>query len=186
MPSIEVEAKYPLSESLDAWRERLLALGAVAGETIEQCDEYFAHPCRNFAATGEAFRMRTVGDENALTYKGPLLDKQTKSRSESEISFASGADSAAQMRDMLLALGFSPAGRVSKRRTLLTLGRAGRTFTLSLDEVAGLGVFLEIEIVTEQADWTAARDALLAVAADLGLGSSERRSYLELLLARGP
>ena len=182
MPSIEVEAKYPLSEPLEVWRRRLVESGAVAGETIQQTDEYFAHPCRDFVSTGEAFRLRTVGDSNCLTYKGPLLDTQTKSRRESEIEFASGHNSAAQMRDLLLALGFTSAGHVAKQRSILNVERNGRTMTLSLDEVAGLGAFLELEIVADESEWTPARDTLLGFAAEIGLGPSERRSYLELLL----
>jgi adenylate cyclase, class 2 len=181
MPDIEVEAKYPLTGSLSEWRDRLLSLGAQPDESIRQTDEYFAHPARDFVATGEAFRIRTVGDWNALTYKGPLLDPLTKSRRELEIEFASGATKAARMRDLLMTLGFRPAGCVQKTRTQLELNWRGRTLTLALDEVDRLGLFLEIEIVAPEHDWQPARDVLLAFAAELGLSLSERRSYLELL-----
>jgi adenylate cyclase class 2 len=181
MSEIEVEAKYPLTGTLSDWRNRLVRLGAKASEPLRQTDEYFAHPARDFVATGEAFRIRTVGDWNALTYKGPLLDPQTKSRRELEIEFASGSDEALRMREMLIALGFQPAGSVIKTRTPLELTRDGRSLTLALDDVEGLGSFLEIEIVAPEHDWTAARDVLLAFAAELGLTTSERRSYLELL-----
>jgi len=185
MPKIEVEAKYPLTGTLSDWRERLLTFGARPGDTIRQFDEYFAHPARDFVASGEAFRIRSVGRWNALTYKGPLLDAQTKSRREIEIEFASGTDEAERMRGMLLALGFRPAGCVNKSRVSSELSWQGQSVSLALDEVDRLGMFLEIEIIAPEENWTVARQVLLALAADLGLTSSERRSYLELLAGSG-
>lgn len=182
MPDVEVESKYPLAESLDVWRERLTRLGARPGESVLQQDEYFAHPARDFVATGEAFRIRTVGERNAVTYKGPLLDSHTKSRRELEVDFATGDRAARELREIVLALGFRPAGCVRKHRTPLQLDWRDRTLTLALDAVEGLGNFLEIEVVTPDSEWNAARDDLLAFAGELGLSASERRSYLELLL----
>lgn len=184
MLDIEVEAKYRLTGPLAEWRDRLLSLGAQAEATIRQSDLYLSHPSRNLKETGEAFRIRTVGDWNALTYKGPLLDPLTKSRRELELEFASGANEAGRMRELLTALGFEPAGAVEKTRHPLELTWRGRPITLALDEVDGLGLFLEIEIVAPENDWQSARDILLAFAAELGLESSERRSYLELLAGR--
>lgn len=181
MPDIEVEAKFRLNGSLETWRNRLLALGAQSRVTVRQSDLYLAHPARDFKSTGEAFRIRTVGDWNALTYKGPLLDAVTKSRRELEIEFASGTDEAVRMRELLSALGFQPAGSVVKKRHPLELAWRGRSITLALDDVDGLGLYFEIEIVAPEAEWQSARDSLLAFAAELGLEASERRSYLELL-----
>lgn len=181
MSEIEVEAKYPLSEPLEVWHDRLHRLGARGAAPVDQCDEYFSHPSRDFVASGEAFRLRTVGEHNALTYKGPLLDPATKSRHEIEIGLAGGSATAQRSREMLVALGFRSAGCVRKRRTVLELTWRGRRLTVALDRVAGLGDFLEIEIVTPESDWISSRDLLLSFAAELGLERCERRSYLELL-----
>jgi len=183
MSEIEVEAKYPLADSVEQWRQRLVDLGAAVRPSMRQSDEYFAHPARDFVATREAFRIRTVGEHNALTYKGPPLDSCTKSRRELEIEFACGDNQAQQMRAMLIALGFQPAGRVCKHRIPLEIDWHGRPFSVALDDVDGLGMFLEIETLATEAEWTAARDLLLEFAAEFGLMRSERRSYLELLLA---
>ena len=88
----EVELKFPLANSSDVTsvRERIVALGAKPIDAVRQRDVYFAHPARDFAQTDEAFRLRCVGEQNALTYKGPLLDAVTKSRREIEVSVASG------------------------------------------------------------------------------------------------
>jgi predicted adenylyl cyclase CyaB len=101
-------------------------------------------------------------------------------------SLPSGSEQLLQMRAILLALGFQSAGRVQKQRTPLELDWHGRRLTLALDDVARLGAFLEIEIVTDEAEWQSARDALLEFALELGLATSERRSYLELVNPRPP
>jgi adenylate cyclase class IV len=48
--------------------------------------------------------------------------------------------------------------------------------------VAGLGSFLELELVATAAEVDAARARIEALARDLGCQAPERRSYLELLL----
>lgn len=183
MPAYEVEAKYPLRDTAPI-RHRLEQLGATAGSPLDQCDTYFAHPVRDFAQTDEAFRLRRVGEHNALTYKGPLLDRQTKTRQEIEAPIAAGAGPAKQMAELLCALGFRAVRSVEKTRQPFHLSWQGLEFEVALDTVAGLGEFLEIETMAEAAEWEAARDALLALAGELGLRDSERRSYLQLLLER--
>ena len=67
---LEVEQKYRI-ENPAALRARLVALGAEFAPAVRQVDAYFNHPARDFAQTDEAFRIRSIGGENYLTYKGP-------------------------------------------------------------------------------------------------------------------
>ena len=127
-----------------------------------------------------------MGDDNYITYKGAKLDSQTKTRREIEVPLGTGAAAAADAAALLEALGFSRVAEVRKVRRHSTLRWQGRPLEMAIDEVEGLGDFVELEIVTGEADLAAARDVILAVADHLGLVDSERRSYLELLLmARG-
>jgi adenylate cyclase class 2 len=183
MPSHEVESKYPLADPA-AIRRRIESLGAIAHTALHQSDTYFAHPARDFAQTNEAFRLRRVGDENALTYKGPLLDHQTKTREEIEVPIAPGPHAAAQMTALLCALGFRAVRTVDKTRHPFHLSWDGRDFELALDVVCGLGDFLEIETLADAESWPSARDSLLSLASTLGLEHAERRSYLQLILQR--
>lgn len=182
MSLIEVEAKYAISDPGE-FRRRLDQMGATAGHSLQQADEYFAHPQRDFAETNEAFRLRSIGDENRLTYKGPLLDATTKTRREIEIAFATGLDVRESMRQMLTALGFRSVRVVEKQRQIWHLEREGLEFEVCLDHVARLGDFVELETTASQDAWQSARDSLVSLAGELGLGESERRSYLELLIA---
>ena len=88
--TIEVEQKFRVADT-EGVRKKLVALGATFHEPIRQVDLYFAHPQRDFAQTDEALRLRQVGSENYMTYKGPKLDQNTKTRHEIEVGLAAGA-----------------------------------------------------------------------------------------------
>ena len=185
--TFEVEQKFPVPDH-SVLLAKLSALAATRGEPIEQIDTYYAHPTRDFAKTDEALRIRRAGGDNFLTYKGPKLDVETKTRREIEIPLAPGESAAASFGVLLEALGFSPVATVRKIRTLLTAAWQGQSVEVALDDVDGLGTFVELELTADEAEVDAARDAILSLASELGLGSAdhsaERRSYLELLLER--
>lgn len=179
--AIEVEQKF---KSLDpkALNHRLSAFNTGPRETIVQIDRYFAHPNRDFAQTDEALRLRRTGSHNYITYKGPKLDRTTKSRREIELRLPDDDAGANDSAELLLALGFSPVLEVRKRRTHFMVQWQDRSVEVALDEVEGLGSFVELEIIAEPSDLDAARAVLAGLAAELGLANSERRSYLELLI----
>lgn len=177
----EVEQKFPISD-LAAVEVRLRDLGARFGEPVRQVDRYFAHPARNFAATDEALRIRRVGNENFITYKGPKLDAATKTRREIELPLPGGEEHLAQFTELLTALGFSVVAEVRKQRRSAKMFWRERAVEAVLDEVEELGTFVELEILADASQLDAARGTLASLATQLGLAKSERRSYLELLL----
>jgi adenylate cyclase class 2 len=185
--TLEVEMKFPLRaaerDAAAGMEQSLAQLGAVWRGTIEQIDEYLAHPLRDFAQTDEAFRIRSVGEANCLTYKGPKLDAETKTRREIEVSFAEGPSEREEMRQMLIALGFRPVACVRKQRREGSVQWQHWEVELALDEVDGAGRFLELEVCTSANKMPAAKQVILELAAKLDLGPTERRSYLELVLA---
>ena len=54
----------------------------------------------------------------------------------------------------------------------------------TFDDVEQVGTYAEVEIVAEEKDYERAKALVLKVAEELGMRQAERRSYLELLLAR--
>jgi adenylate cyclase, class 2 len=90
----------------------------------------------------------------------------------------------ANYAELLEALGFTPLAEVRKERRKAIVAWQGRQVEVSLDDVAGLGTFVELELLTHPEGIAAARQCLLSLADQLGLAGSERRSYLELLLGR--
>lgn len=183
MNKYEVESKFPVL-TLEPIAQRLQALGANPEPGVHQLDRYYGHPARDFAATDEALRLRCVGKENRFTYKGPKIDAATKTRREIELPLAPGADAAATAGALLEALGFHLVAEVAKRRRGATFSWQGRAFHAALDEVDGLGFFVELETAADEAGLEEARAALASLVDHLELANPERRSYLELCLQR--
>jgi adenylate cyclase, class 2 len=182
--SFEIEQKYRTSDHV-AIESRLVARNAARGETVQHEDLYLNHPERDFAQTGEAFRIRRVGEQCAITYKGPRFEGPTKTRKELEIPFAAGAENHAKLNDLFQALGFQPVATVRKVRTSYHLDEAGRALEVVLDIAEGLGTFVEVETIAEsQADFAEARKAVIELAGELGLTDIEPRSYLRMILER--
>ncbi len=180
---IEVEQKFRVPDPAEFLR-RLAAWGGSLGEPEAQSDTYFAHPGRDFAKTDEALRIRHVGDSNAITYKGPKLDATTKSRREIEIPFAPRKATAEQMAELLVALGFRAVAEVCKQRRTAQVAWRQHTVEVALDDVADVGTFVELELSADEAGLETAKETIASLAAALGLADSERRSYLEMLLAQ--
>jgi adenylate cyclase class 2 len=179
----EVEQKFPVSD-LTTVEARLAHFGAKAAGDERQLDRYFNHPARDFGATDEALRVRSIGEENFVTYKGPKLSVRSKARRELELPIAAGAAAAEKFGELLAALGFHRVATVAKRRRKFDVEWLGRAGEVALDEVDGLGRFVEIEFVVAEAEWRKAEADLESLAVALGLAGAERRSYLELYLTR--
>ena len=107
--------------------------GAVEQAGVSHWDAYFNHPSRDFRTMNEAFRIRSVGNENGLTHKGPVIGTMAKSRHEIEMGFAAGPDSALQFAEMLKLLGFRIVREVRTSRSTWVLDSAGVTFELAID-----------------------------------------------------
>jgi adenylate cyclase class 2 len=177
--NIEVEQKHRVIDPA-AVKERLAERGAVWSDPIVQADEYFNHPCRDFAQTDEALRIRTVDGESVVTYKGPKLDATSKTRRELELPLAVSHD---EFSEMLIVLGFVPVMTVRKTRRPFDIPQRDQSVHGAWDEVDGVGTFVELELSADDAGLQAASAAIASLADELQLGVSERRSYLELLLA---
>jgi adenylate cyclase class 2 len=173
----EVEVKVRADH--DEVAGRLEDVGARERGTVEQADTYFDAPHRDFAETDEALRVRREtrdGESSAyVTYKGPRVDADSKTREEVE----TGVADADAMAGVLEALGFEPVATVRKQRRRFAV----EGYTVTLDTVEGLGEFVEVETGAEAVE--PAREGAFDVLRRLGLDPDDqmRTSYLELLLA---
>ena len=131
---LEVEVKARVTE-FSKIEERLKALDATFMKTEIQEDVYFAHPSRDFSKTDEALRVRRINERYFVTYKGPKIDRETKTREEIE------AGSEKNIAEIFVKLGFTEWKAVRKERKTYRLS----DLTICLDNVAGLGNFIEIE-----------------------------------------
>ncbi|HEX2023006.1 MAG TPA: class IV adenylate cyclase [Candidatus Thermoplasmatota archaeon] len=171
---LEFEVKAPVPKArVEAVREALGDPDAVE----EHEDVYFRHPSRDFARTDEALRLSRRADRVEIAYKGPKIDGTTKTRTEILLRVHDERDA----RALLESLGFSEVAVVRKRRQIHLTGG----FEVCFDEVPTLGAFVEVErIVHSTEDLAAAEKEARALLASWGLSRTERRSYLELVMAQ--
>ncbi len=180
---LEIEQKFAGADF--AVLEQILASwGVTKFEQHDEEDQYLAAPDRDFRQTGEAFRLRRVGQAAFFTYKGPKLKREVKARTELELPLPDGADMPAQYLQLLRHLGYKPVAIVRKRRKQYSLERAGFTMNVCLDDVEGVGRFAEVEIVAPEDQLALAEQTLLKLAEELHLKNVERRSYLALVLGQ--
>jgi adenylate cyclase class 2 len=182
----EVEVK--VAAELDAVERRLDELDAELTGDVVQVDTYYDAPHRDFAETDEALRVRREtrdGETTArITYKGPLVESESKTREEVETAVADGDDA-----DSIFAhLGFEPAATVRKERRFYQY----EGYTVTLDAVDDVGEYVEVETETATPDdgdtdaaVESAREGAYDVLRDLDLDPTEQiqTSYLGMLLA---
>lgn len=181
----EVEQKFAVPE-LAPLREGLLSLGAVFAEPCLQCDRYLAHPCKSFAETDEALRIRMVGETTYVTYKGPRLDSTIKTRREVELPLGNQANVPEDFTELFTLLGFTVVHEVKKQRTATQVIWEGTPVEAVIDEVEQLGTFAELEVCVPATETDRAKATIHGLAARLGLENVESRSYLEMLLELRP
>ena len=176
----EVEVKVPAD--LETVRKRLERLEATRLGAVVQADTYYNAPHRDFAETDEALRIRSERpadgpEETRVTYKGPLVDDETKTREE----FETGIDDDETVDAILTSLGFEATATVRKDRERFSLDG----YTVTLDSVADVGEYVEVETeVDDESDLAEARDTAYDVLKRLELDPNDqiRTSYLGLLL----
>lgn len=193
---LEIELKASLEGmGREAAASALAAAGFARIQTKEEVDIYYNGCGRDFRKTDEALRLRSSrvlenadgsasGEEAArtfITYKGSKVDSRSQTRTELETSVGD----LETMKALLGKLGYSTVMTVRKVRVYFTKDNV----TACLDEVDGLGAFLELEQIEAGADEEkkeAVIDRLLALLESLGIPKSQllRRSYLELLMAK--
>ncbi|WP_290596113.1 MULTISPECIES: class IV adenylate cyclase [unclassified Archaeoglobus] len=166
---MEVEAKFIYKEGVE---EKLREIAEPVIEKFEH-DIYFNHPCKDFKKTDEAVRIRRDVEGVTVTYKGPKVDLETKSREEVKVK----VDSFENAFELLQKLGFRPVREVKKLRKIYRLKGA----IVCVDDVEGVGRFIEIEI---ESGSIRDKEILFDIAKLLGYSREESitQSYLEMIL----
>jgi adenylate cyclase class 2 len=181
--SYEVEQKFWV-DHVPGLQQRLVELGARTGRIEQHSDTYYNHPCRDFAQTQEALRIRRIDNTPHITYKGTKLPGAVKARRELEWPLHPGDPDGRRTEELWQFLGFRSVATVSKTRQIYEFSGKWSEFTVVIDDVDRLGTFAEIELVVEgEAEIDAARDRILQLASTLGLTRDEPRSYLRMFLA---
>jgi adenylate cyclase, class 2 len=136
---IEVEVKIRVDGLLPI-RQNLIEKKAQSTGTVRERDVYFNAPHRDFEKTDEALRVRYTDKDCAMTYKGPKQPGTgSKVREEVSVDLSSGESA----ETILEHLGFVRVAEVNKTREYFKYGQ----LLVSLDQVEGLGEFVEIEMM---------------------------------------
>ncbi|MGN0392328.1 MAG: class IV adenylate cyclase [Bariatricus sp.] len=181
MDHFEIEIKMPV-EDLNGLKRRLLRKGFQEEVTIRENDMYYNSEYHDVKKLGEALRIRKSTDvatgqtKAQINFKGEKIDQVSMSRLEYE----TGVDNPEYMDKILRALGFFQVAGVTKTRCYMKRDE----MTACLDQVEGLGDFLELEvIVADESLREGYLQMMEGLLAELGLSMRDtvRTSYLSML-----
>ena len=175
---IEVEIRFAIN---DQFEERLANWETELESSGDQLDCYFEHPDIGLASKDCALRTRRCNGEYSLDYKGPSGDLELAVRDEMSALIQDG-NSLATVETILTSLGFFAAKSVKKSRTMYRLKFEDQWISVCLDEVVGLGRFVELEEMVCEDDVETSKIRLRRLADALGLQYPIAESYLDLLL----
>jgi adenylate cyclase class 2 len=175
---IEVEIKSKLND-FNVVKERLKELNIIkVGEEVQE-DTYLERNDIKFAKNDKALRIRKIIKENnetiVITYKGPKINKISKTREEIESTVVDGEN----ILKIFEKLGFYRGGFVKKIREIYKF----KEYIISLDNVEGLNPYIEIEVdLEDDTNYQDSIDKIYAIFNELNIRNEfERTSYLELL-----
>ncbi len=162
---IEVERKFRLDDSKK--QGVLSMLENKTPQDFHQIDKVFLfqnNSFKNFKRGQPVIRIRSSNGVITLTYKralnegGDMLEHEVK------------VDSVDVTQAIVLELGYLLATDIEKKRQEFSFDNA----TVSLDEVVGLGTFLEIEIMADdEQKIDDAQKKVMEIAEKFGLGEAE-------------
>ena len=176
----EIELKLAVADH-DAVRSAVEREGGQYLGTFEQTDQFYDSPQGRLRQAGCGLRIRQIRQVDGpggridprpeVTFKGPRrLDAKAKIRPE----YQTRLDDAEAMARVFEACGLELFAVVGKTRSSFRLGGC----MVELDELAGVGRFVEIEGASEE--------AVFEIRDRLGLtGEPIHESYLAMVLRRG-
>lgn len=166
MREVEVKAKVV---NKDILQSKLTDLGIVLGDPIFQKDTIFVPEGQSALPVSHGIRVlriREQGGKFLFTLKYSVTDNLDKVERELEISDPT------VLSQIILDLGFVHIATVEKMRRKAQIGE----LEICVDEVNGLGVFIEVEKLVDGEDVTGVQDELGRFLGTCGI-SDENRVY---------
>lgn len=173
--NIEIKARLP--QGVQAVLSLAQALAGTPAQCIEQHDRFYA------AARGRLKLREAEGRAELIQYERA---DATAARASQYQRVPLPDPAAAQALHAALAAALGERGSVRKRRWLLLHEEAGFHTRIHLDEVEGLGEFIELEVVLQPGQSDAQGQAVAeALMQRLGLQQAERLAgaYLDVAAA---
>lgn len=171
---IEKEVKIILEKPSIKELKELLDKNMIFLNAEEQEDIYFNFVYRNFKISDETVRIRKTNGKIELTYKGPKLSSDLKSREEITVI----VKDINNVIEFLQKIGFYPVITIRKTR----LNYLDDSFIISLDTIDNLGEFIEIEAKIELEDYKIKNYVNNFIVKYNIKGKLTTKSYLEMFL----
>ena len=161
----EVEVKYHV-EDVEALHLALKSAGIALSPPVLQDDQAYAPDDWSYGDSklGVSFvRLRAIEGQHTFTLKRPAENALSCDEHETAV------EDPDQMHHAILAMGFRPTVRITKTRRTAILP----DMSLCVDEVEGIGTFLELErIVPPEASGVEVQAELAGFVNDLGVPAS--------------
>ncbi len=175
----EVEVKYRIRDA-EALFAALKRRGIEPGPPVGQDDQAYAPDGWAYgdARCGVPFaRLRTVGGRHVFTVKRPAENVLSCEEYETVVADRD------QIHHAIVAMGFWPTVRIVKTRRTATFG----DLVLCVDELDGLGVFLEVErMVPSDVPGEGVQDELSRFVASLGIEADQTGQTYDSLVRAVP
>ncbi len=161
--------------------EDLRKMGAERLTSSKQVDKYYSPDDRSLSETGEIMRIREEGDKKILTYKGPLLRKESSYRERPKLEFEFDDNSTSFMKAFSEIYG-DAFKVIEKERTLYTFEGTvfslDKVFKVESGERVDLGSFVEIRTEMDRTDFNkeSVRGRLKELLASTGVEVEETKT----------
>ncbi len=163
----EIEVKAKLNNAEDVIN-KLKELGCVLSESVSQHDTIFVDDnygvFDEFQPDKNLLRIRETGSKFVLTLKQPKSNEQDAIEHETEIQDAS------EMKEILQHMGLHEAVQVHKMRRKTHYN----DWEICLDEVEGLGSFIEVEKIADDPNIESVQNELFDFLKSLGIKPENR------------
>ena len=170
---MEVEAKARV-KSLREIEEKLKARGAKLVKSVVQKADYYAPPWKqDFKKKGTfLLRIRKEGKKTVFSIK------KLSSNPGARIEFETAVEDPLALEKILAHSGFKKIASVNKKRGEYSMGKVH----YCLDDVEGLGKFVEVESFSSQGKKTLSK--LEKLLHSLGLKRTTRKGYVEMVFEK--
>lgn len=178
---LEIEKKYALRSSVEVFMKLLDEQGFHETAVYHEADTYYSRPDVDYMQTIECLRIRRKDDYAELTYKPPTIAKSDVTVKPETNVRLDRPDTARDAHLLFDAIGMQKLVTVDKERhTYIHANETG--LSVCIDMVADAGVFVEIEILSQDAAGARKRIEALERALELDPNSIVTLPYRDLVM----
>ena len=149
MNVIELEKGFVLTDTYSI-KEKAQKEGFRLAKEVEETDTYFTDKDENFVRTRTCLRIRRVGSQYMeLTYKAKS-SQDTERYGKKEINIQVNPNDFEDLAAILSGLGYKRYVEFTKSRKVYSRKDENVEYNIMLDNIKGIGDFVEFEVITDE------------------------------------